>query len=314
MNTLLQLSRQHTRVTGEALVVQVQGSAPTAIGGSVALRDDDDLLGTVGGGHMEYAIVNYLRNIDKKNWPARVEFVLGAKDDQCCGGRVVIALVVVQPLFAELYAPGAARAYQVDKYGYLHLIAGISSQGQRMGDSNVLNLLEKSVVPEFSADGNYFLLPAPQRQTVWIFGAGHVGRALTRLAVGLDFQITLYDDRPEWTNPADFPEDVVLTTSCDQRDFQKLKCANIVLIMTYSHALDYALMEYFTDQPLLYLGVIASQSKAARFRHQLIRASRPIPDNLHMPMGLPGMGKKPLEIAVSILAELLQLRHKGVFS
>lgn len=314
MNTLIQLSKHHSRIITEALVVQVQGSAPTAIGRSIALRDDNHVLGTIGGGHMEYSVLNLLRNDDKKNWHARVEFVLGTKDDQCCGGRVAIALVDVQPFFAELYASGAARAYQVDERGYLHLIAGITANGQRLGDSVALNLLENASIPEFSAHGDYFLLPAPQQQTVWIFGAGHVGRAFTRLAIGLDFQITLYDDRPEWTDPADFPKEVVLNNSCDQSVIKELKCANIVLIMTYSHALDYALLEYFADQPLLYLGVIASESKAARFRHQLIRATRPISDFLHMPMGLPGIGKKPMEIAVSILAELLQLRHKGVFS
>ncbi len=309
MSALADLAQKPSRVTCEALVVDVKGSAPTAIGGSLALRDDDVLQGTVGGGHMVYAVLHHLRGND--NWPGRLEFVLGAKDDQCCGGRVAIALIDVPPFFSELYDSGSARAYQVDELGFLHLIAGITQHRQRLGDYRAWNLLENIFHPGFSEDGTYFFLPSVQQQSVWIFGAGHVGRAFAKLAVGLDFRITVFDDRSDWAVPEAFPEGIILKKSCNPVSFREQSRSDIVLIMTYSHAQDYALLEYFLKQPLTYLGVIASQSKCARFQHQLIRSGHQIPDCLHMPMGLPGMGKKPSEIAVSILAELLQLRQKG---
>ncbi|MBU2749624.1 xanthine dehydrogenase [Acidithiobacillus thiooxidans] len=309
MSALSALAQKPSLVTCEALVVDVKGSAPTAIGGSLALRGDDALLGTVGGGQMEYSVLNHLRGND--NWPARLEFVLGTKEDQCCGGRVAIALIDVPPFFSGLYDAGAARVYQVDERGFLHLIAGITQHGQRLGDSVAWNLLENIYYPGFSEDGAYFFLPSVQQQSVWVFGAGHVGRAFAKLAVGLDFRITVFDDRSDWAVPEAFPEEITLKKNCTPESFRELPHSDIVLIMTYSHAQDYALLEHFLNQPLTYLGVIASKSKCARFQNQLIRSGHQIPECLHMPMGLPGMGKKPSEIAVSILAELLQLRQKG---
>lgn len=84
----------------------------------------------------------------------------------------------------------------------------------------------------------------------------------------------------------------------------------IACCLTYSHAVDFALLRHFSSLPVAYLGAIASKSKAARFRHAAQREGWALSPMLYMPMGLPGMGKAPAEIAVSVLGDLLQLRQQ----
>ncbi|MBU2765212.1 xanthine dehydrogenase [Acidithiobacillus ferrivorans] len=309
MNALASRQRPLLSVR-EAVVTRVRGSAPTAVGASMRLLEDGSLLGTVGGGRMEYQICQALRTPRSDASPALLSFTLGTADDQCCGGQVEICVLDVPLFFSELYQSGASRLYQRDSAGRLQLVAGITRLGRQIGSLDALTVLLRADAPGMDVKERHFALPAPHHQPLWIFGAGHVGRAIASMARELDFASSVFDPRPEWADPAAFPPEVTLVDTWSWVDLQTPAADVMVLIMTYSHAMDYALLEHFIGKPLAYLGVIASRSKAARFSHALSRAGHDIPDYLHMPMGLPGLGKKPPEIAISVLAELLQLRHQ----
>ena len=294
----------------EAVVTRVQGSAPTVVGASMCLLADGSLLGTVGGGRMEYQICQVLRSPRSEAPPALLTFTLGTVDDQCCGGQVEICVLDVPLFFSELYQSGASRLYQRDSAGRLQLAAGITRLGRQIGSFDALTVLLRAEAPGMDVEERHFALPAPYHQPLWIFGAGHVGRAVARMAHELDFALSVFDERVEWADPAAFPPEVAVVDQWSWVDLRAPAIDAVVLIMTYSHAMDYALLEHFIGEPLAYLGVIASRSKAARFSHALSRAGHDIPECLHMPMGLPGLGKKPPEIAISVLAELLQLRQQ----
>ena len=294
----------------EAVVTRVQGSAPTVVGASMCLLADGSLLGTVGGGRMEYQICQVLRSPRSEAPPALLTFTLGTVDDQCCGGQVEICVLDVPLFFSELYQSGASRLYQRDSAGRLQLAAGITRLGRQIGSFDALTVLLRAEAPGMDVEERHFALPAPYHQPLWIFGAGHVGRAVARMAHELDFALSVFDERVEWADPAAFPPEVAVVDQWSWVDLQAPATDAVVLIMTYSHAMDYALLEHFIGKPLAYLGVIASRSKAARFSHALSRAGYAMPQHLHMPMGLPGLGKKPAEIAISVLAELLRLRQQ----
>ena len=294
----------------EAVVTRVRGSAPTAVGASMCLLEDGSLLGTVGGGRMEYQVCQVLCSPRSEAPPALLSFTLGTADDQCCGGQVEICVLDVPLFFSELYQPGASRLYQRDSAGRLRLVAGMTRLGREIGSFDALTVLLRANAPGMDVEERHFALPAPHHQPLWIFGAGHVGRAIASMAHKLDFASSVFDQRPEWADPAAFPPEVTLVDTWTWADLQAPATDAMVLIMTYSHAMDYALLEHFIGEPLAYLGVIASRSKAARFSHALARSGHDIPDYLHMPMGLPGLGKNPPEIAISVLAELLRLRQQ----
>ncbi|AEK59556.1 hypothetical protein A5904_14220 (plasmid) [Acidithiobacillus caldus] len=293
-------------VVWEALVTAVYGSAPTKVGAQLLLHADGRISGNLGGGHLEHTTREALQSAQSAPpwWEQR--FVLGGVSDQCCGGVVDVVLVEVPSDLAPLYVPGASRWYQ-RRDGRLRLLGG-EYVGRRFGLPQPKD--KNSNSPAWITPGEIFLSPAAQRQALWIFGAGHVGRAIAALAISLDFSTVVFDRRREWLEPGAFPSAVEL---CPDWDLARLPIPDddtVVLILTYSHALDFALLRHFSSLSLAYLGVIASKSKAARFRHAAQREGWVLSPALRMPMGLPGMGKSPVEIAVSVLGELLQLRHQ----
>lgn len=296
------------RPVAEALVTRVRGSAPTATGDSMRLLHDGRFDGTVGGGRMEHVLREALLECAARGTPRRFDFTLGNGSDQCCGGRVDAHVVHIPPLLNALYAPGAARVYAVDPAP--RLAGGLTAEGRWLGEADACQALEAAGAADFSSDGRWFALPAIRRTPLWLFGAGHVGRAVARLASELDYAVSVFDERPEWADPAAFPPAVCLQHRLERATLPIAPRDAVVLIMTHSHTLDFELLEHFSAAPLAYLGVIGSRSKAARFRRALQRDGRDAP-LLRMPIGLPGLGKRPAEIAVGILAELLALRRRA---
>ncbi len=291
----------------EALITRVRGSAPAGVGDSMRLLHSGRFDGTVGGGRMEYALRAALHECATGGSARHFDFTLGAGSDQCCGGRAEACIVTVPPLMGALYQPGAGRIYAAAPTA-LRLVGGFTAEGRWLGDAAARPTLAHAGEPGFSADGNWFALPAARRTPLWLFGAGHVGRAVARLASELGYAVEVFDERPDWAEPEAFPPSVRVQPHSEAARLPQAPHDAVVLIMTHSHTLDYELLEHFADRPLAYLGVIASRSKAARFRHALERSGRSAP-HLHMPIGLPGLGKRPAEIAVSVLAELLALRQ-----
>jgi xanthine dehydrogenase accessory factor len=147
--------------------------------------------------------------------------------------------------------------------------------------------------------------------TLQLFGAGHVAQAMVRLLQDLPaFSLTWVDPRgriPVW--------DAALP-AYQQRENPLAAVAeaprgSLVVVMTHDHALDYELCrEVLLRDDALWLGLIASASKAARFRSRLARAGlgSQAARLLQAPIGLPGiLGKEPAVIAISVVAQLLML-------
>ncbi len=145
-----------------------------------------------------------------------------------------------------------------------------------------------------------------------IFGAGHVSQALTQLLLNLDCRITCIDPRPQWLDQ--LPENPRLEKI--QADDMPSQVANIppdafVLLMTMGHATDKPiLLEILKTRQFPYLGAIGSRAKSARLRKDVKEAG--LPDDcqqaFYCPIGLDLGGNHPQEIAVSVAAQLLQVR------
>jgi xanthine dehydrogenase accessory factor len=162
---------------------------------------------------------------------------------------------------------------------------------------------------------------ARARKRVTLFGAGHVGRAVAEVLAGTGLEVHLVDPRPEWTRAEDLPASTLLHRS-DALEHARAGSwtdEDAVCIFTPSHELDFALVRFFLDRPLGYLGVIGSQHKARVFRARLEDASKkPTPrgaqrdlvdlwdERVHCPIGIPLVTKEPKTIAIAIAAQLLQ--------
>jgi xanthine dehydrogenase accessory factor len=152
-----------------------------------------------------------------------------------------------------------------------------------------------------------------------IVGGGHVAQALAPLAHALGFRVTVADDREEMLESPVFSTVERLHYDADEIDdaLPDLAAQDLVLIMTRDHARDEQALAKLLERPHAYLGMIGSRRKVHTVLGRILRRyderGQPRPDlsRVHAPIGLALGGRTPPEIAVSIAAELVALRHGG---
>lgn len=152
----------------------------------------------------------------------------------------------------------------------------------------------------------------PQPELI-VVGAGHIGLALARMAKLLEFRVTVVDDREAFANPARFPETdtVVAGRIEDVLRATPIGPDTYVVLVTRGHQWDEAALRTVIDSDAGYIGMIGSRRRVREvFRHL---ASAGVPDErmarVHAPIGLAIGAETPAEIAVSIVAELVQVRR-----
>ena len=156
----------------------------------------------------------------------------------------------------------------------------------------------------------FFECPGVSSWQIYVFGAGHIAQALTRLLITLPCQVTCIDPRADWL--AQLPAGVKRIESESPADHvQAIPADAFILCMTRGHRSDFPVLQRIFELNLQfpYLGVIGSKAKAAVLRRELTEAGIAAEKLLfHCPVGLPIGSNHPGEIAVSIVAQLLETR------
>lgn len=230
-----------------ATVIGTKGSTPRDSGSKMVITEDE-LFDTVGGGKLEFLIIQKARELllTGENQHSFEHFPLAAKSQQCCGGVMNVLL----ECFAE------------------------------------------------------------QTQDVHIFGAGHVAKALVSILGQLNMRVFWIDSRAN-----EFPKEIPSNTSIKHYSdviahVNHIKPHAYTIILTHDHMLDYQLIEALLDRKdCQYIGLIGSKTKALRFQKRLRSASFSSEEinSVYCPIGLPEIdGKQPMEVAVSISAQLIQ--------
>jgi len=190
----------------------------------------------------------------------------------------------------------------------------VTEAGASPAASALLRAPRAATVPQLTVepDGQVTLLERLDEilPSLWIYGAGHVGQALARIATELPVRLTWIDPRRELL-PRTLPEAVtVLHVADPAQTVVTAPPGTYFVVLTHSHSLDYQLCrDILRRADHAWLGVIGSRSKAARFRSRLLRDgfSAAAVARLVSPMGLPGIQSKwPAAIAVSIATQLLE--------
>jgi len=148
-----------------------------------------------------------------------------------------------------------------------------------------------------------------------VFGAGHVAQAVVRALEPLDCHVTCIDSRPEWVERLPRSAKLEALHLEDPSAYvERLRPDSYVVVMTQGHATDLpildALMRKHPDLP--FLGSIGSDVKGLRLRSDLSARgiSAELTSRLRCPVGLPIGGNQPAEIAISVVAQLLQVRDE----
>src|ERR1700674_2995169 len=249
-------------------LAEARGSSPREVGARMVVRPDGGFAGTIGGGALEWAALAEAQALLARrggNSVRRFTKALGPDLGQCCGGQVTITIERLDAADREVVAALAAA----ERAGPLVTVATTDRAGRLrrrplIGDapagaspqSPYLRLADGRVVERFGE-------PATP---LYLFGAGHVGRALTSALAPLPFAVTWIDPRPT-AFPTEVPANARCVVTADPvRHVADAPNGALIAVMTHSHALDLDLViAAVRSGRFSYVGLIGSATKRARF-------------------------------------------------
>ena len=152
--------------------------------------------------------------------------------------------------------------------------------------------------------------PSPE---LYVVGAGHVGFHLARLAHDVGFRVHVIDDREKFANSERFPNAVEIVVDDIPSWIARatIPAHAYAVIVTRGHTNDLEALQALAPREVRYLGLIGSRAKVARIYDALVADQTPanLLTRVHAPIGLDIGAVTPQEIAVSILAELIAVKH-----
>lgn len=286
-------------VVARVVVAEIKGSAPREPGAAMLVWPAGQA-GTIGGGALEYTASQSAQVQIAAGTPKAVHrAALGPHLGQCCGGAVTLVTELWdRSRLAALPAGPVVRRIEGDREMPLAMRAGLRT-ARATGHG-----------PELLWQDGWLLEPRTvARRALWLYGAGHVGRALVDvLAPVPGLAITWVDTGPE-RFPATVPPSVtVLPAAEPARTVPHAPADADHLVLTYSHAIDLALCHALCTHGFGSAGVIGSATKWARFRTKLrqLGHNEATIARIACPIGDPALGKHPQVIAVGVAAALLR--------
>ncbi|MBV8107105.1 MAG: xanthine dehydrogenase accessory protein XdhC [Hyphomicrobiales bacterium] len=292
-------------------LARVQGSSPREAGARMVVRPSGGFHGTIGGGALEWAALEAAQGVlQRGRGPAtRRSLALGPELAQCCGGRVEWRIETFDRRDLEELTPIATA----EKRGQATLRARVGSDGR------IERMLEEGLRGEGliggESEGEGWAEPLGQSaRTVYLFGAGHVGRALALALAPLPFVVRWIDSRRE-AFPEYAPANVALIHAPEPAgELASAPDGALIVVMTHSHAIDLEIVaDALRSERFGFVGLIGSATKRARFLSQMRAAglSETLLTKLICPIGLPGVGgKEPAVIAASTAAQLLMVSQR----
>ncbi|WP_028534126.1 xanthine dehydrogenase accessory protein XdhC [Paludibacterium yongneupense] len=288
-------------------VARTDGSVPREVGAAM-LVGAGDIVGTIGGGHLEWEAAETARTL-LDGGPARQlqKQNLAARLGQCCGG---VVWLVYERIRASALADWLPLAAALDSgHGCVRRVsrgrasAWTTDDTAAPADAGVLIAGEEWHFSQF--------LP-PAAAPLLLFGAGHVGEALVRVLAPTGWPLHWIDTReqmPAFEHP--WPAGVKIeSTDAPEECIAAAPGGAWYLVMTHRHDLDLLLAEHILARAdFAYFGMIGSRSKRASFVRRLAQRGLDATDMI-CPVGVPGIhAKDPASIAIAIAAQLLLRRE-----
>lgn len=316
---------EHRQDTMLVTIVADHGSAPRSAGARMLVGASGRIRGSIGGGAVEKRSEELAMQLIREKRSLVHDFRLRKNDVEdlgmVCGGDVTVLFAYVSAddaAWAQLAQQLVDRIARHEK-GWLvcPLDGGLPSlydeNGELMaGRTQDVGARLAGTAP-LLLDNTLFAEPLPVGERVLIFGAGHISLALAPLLSTLDFRPVIYDNRPEYADPACFPSAEAVLCGDFEAIHEQLAVGeeDYVVIMTSGHAHDRTVQaQVMLGGKYAYLGVIGSRAKIASINKALreMGITQEALDEVHTPIGTPIKAVTPAEIAVSIAGELIQVR------
>ncbi len=332
-----------------ATVTRTEGSTPQKPGSSALFSRNGLLAGTVGGGVLEGRVQAIAKESLLSGKPYhhlfRLDSSISDGEDALCGGKIS---VLIDPCLSEhipaLEAlrkssgsriPGVLITLVTNAGNDITLINRYWTTGK---DINLIHpelrqLVEHEIDGLISGSDSYdlreiklpdtgkepsrmiFLEPVIPPPRLIIAGAGHIGKALSQIGSMLDFEVTVIDDREEFANPENIPyADHILNGDIGKAVTRIEKGADTyIVIVTRGHHDDGNALKACIGSDAAYIGMIGSKNKVSLMHREFIEkgfATQEQWNRIFAPVGLDIRSKTVEEIAVSIAAQLVQVKNK----
>lgn len=230
------------------IVTCTQGSSPQKSSSKMIVLEDGTIIGTVGGGSIEKAIISEALHVITEQEPKMLKYNLKKDLGMECGGNMEV-----------------------------------------------------------------YIEPVGRKNKLFIFGAGHIGKALANYAPDFGFDVTVVDERENiFTSYNGIKCKCVnsgITDAVKELSFDK---STFIVIVTHGHAIDYNVLKHICKKEHFYMGMIGSKRKTAEI-HKLLLAENVMTKKeielLDMPIGIKFAAVEPNEIALSILAKLIDVKN-----
>lgn len=295
------------------VVIDCKGSSPGRVGFKMAVSENGDISGSIGGGVMEFNMVELGRKlvanvtsesiIKRQIHNSEAEF---DKSGMICSGEQTHAFIPLT--HSDLETIGQIR--------------------------NCINIGEKGVIAiepnsiSFTKDDSQEIISSTRidspnsweykeqvglKDTVYIFGAGHISLPLSQILRMLEFRVVVYDNRNDLST-------YTANTFAHQKqiiDYHNIAGLvpesqnNYVAIMSFGHKFDQIILKQLLPKKLKYLGMIGSKNKVQSIYDSLRESGFTDSDftRVDSPIGISIKSQTPAEIAISIAAKIIQVRN-----
>lgn len=289
-------------------VVETWGSAPRPPGALLAVRDDGGVSGSVSGGCVEDDLIARIRAGEYADLHTPSMVAYGVSKEEAtrfglpCGGTLRL---VQEPVLDTAWIDAVLQRTQTHQ---------LVARTLTLRDGQV-TLREAQRGETLHFDGSTITTFFGPRWRLLLIGAGQLSQVVAQMAQSLDFEVLVCEPREEykagWSLPGvthlnDMPDDVVLAIQPDVH--------TAIVALTHDPKLDDMALLEALNSPAFYVGALGSRRNQMARKKRLAEhfdLSEAALSRLHGPVGLRLGAKTPAEIAVSIVAELVQVKNKG---
>jgi xanthine dehydrogenase accessory factor len=295
------------------IVLKSEGSSPGREGFKMVVSSNGELFGSIGGGIMEYNLVEAARN-KLREAEYSIELIEQLHDNgldtdrsgMICSGSQTLAIIPFSSKDIDLIC-SIHESLKDSKESVLRVTqSGINLIIDKRNKQNFTFTFNNEKVWQY--EENLF-----QQNIIYIIGGGHVGLALSKIMSFLNFYIVVLDDRSEIDTMKKnvFANEKIVISYDKIEDYIKEGDNNYLVIMTHGHKADELVLRKMLNKKVKYIGMMGSPEKVKYIFNNLLNDRIPVEKikNIHSPIGIPIKSHTPEEIAISITAEIIKIKN-----
>lgn len=325
-----------------ARIIRQVGSAPRSLGAKCLILEDGSVVGSIGGGCLELQVMEAAKNLFQQGKTRILNYQMVGEElvqsEMLCGGIVDVLLEPVfpdHPMTKEVFQKANDLVHEGKTGTLLSLVADGMDYNRHTRvvmepDGTIVGDFEDDLAVDASSNEKWskankpvmieveegapaiFIEPIEPDTVLYLFGAGHISTFVAPLAKMVGFRVCVIDDREEFANSTRFPnaDELIVCPFHDAFNRISINASSYIAIITRGHIHDRDVLRDALQTNSAYIGMIGSLRKRQIIYKSLAAegVSEETLQQVHSPIGLDIGAETPEEIAVSIVAELIQAR------